>query len=111
MLFYGRLKNLSGKALATAVVDSLKQVDCIIAVYDLNVCLSLQCLSLQFGKYKGFRFSLFFCSDRTLLAAKVDLLDVIDEMAATFSGGMKRRLSVAISLIGHPLCCYLVRIF
>jgi len=32
----------------------------------------------------------------------------MNEMAGTFSGGMKRRLSVAISLIGNPLCCYLV---
>jgi ABC-type phosphonate transport system ATPase subunit len=35
----------------------------------------------------------------------------MNEMAGTFSGGMKRRLSVAISLIGSPLCCYLVNIF
>jgi ABC-type phosphonate transport system ATPase subunit len=39
---------------------------------------------------------------------QVNLLSVIDEMAGTFSGGMKRRLSVAISMIGNPLCCYLV---
>mmetsp|Transcript_55864 Transcript_55864/g.116883 ORF Transcript_55864/g.116883 Transcript_55864/m.116883 type:complete len:317 (-) Transcript_55864:116-1066(-) len=38
---------------------------------------------------------------------EVNLLHVIDEMAGTFSGGMKRRLSVAISMIGDPLCCYL----
>ncbi len=38
----------------------------------------------------------------------MNLLSVIDEMAGTFSGGMKRRLSVAISMIGNPLCCYLV---
>ena len=37
----------------------------------------------------------------------VDLLDVIDTPAGTFSGGMKRRLSVAIALIGRPLVCYL----
>ncbi|KAJ1468862.1 P-loop containing nucleoside triphosphate hydrolase protein [Baffinella frigidus] len=37
----------------------------------------------------------------------VNLLDVIDVKAGTFSGGMKRRLSVAISLIGMPLVCYL----
>ncbi len=41
-------------------------------------------------------------------ALQVNLLHVIDEMAGTFSGGMKRRLSVAISMIGQPLCCYLV---
>jgi len=38
---------------------------------------------------------------------QVNLLSVIDEMSGTFSGGMKRRLSVAISMIGNPLCCYL----
>merc|ERR1719352_1369137 len=37
----------------------------------------------------------------------VRLLDVIDSRVATFSGGMKRRLSVAISLIGQPLVCFL----
>jgi ABC-type lipopolysaccharide export system ATPase subunit len=42
---------------------------------------------------------------------QVNLLHVMNEMAGTFSGGMKRRLSVAISLIGSPLCCYLVNIF
>ena len=35
------------------------------------------------------------------------LLHVIDEQARTFSGGMKRRLSVAISLIGAPLIQFL----
>uniref|UniRef100_A0A7S4NY30 ABC transporter domain-containing protein n=1 Tax=Guillardia theta TaxID=55529 RepID=A0A7S4NY30_GUITH len=38
---------------------------------------------------------------------QVNLLHVIDEKAGTFSGGMKRRLSVAISMIGNPLICYL----
>jgi len=37
----------------------------------------------------------------------VNLLDVIDVRSCTFSGGMKRRLSVAISLIGSPLVCFL----
>ena len=37
----------------------------------------------------------------------VKLLGSIDDQAGTFSGGMKRRLSVAISLIGDPLICYL----
>ncbi|KAJ1484399.1 P-loop containing nucleoside triphosphate hydrolase protein, partial [Baffinella frigidus] len=37
----------------------------------------------------------------------VNLMDVIDAKAGTFSGGMKRRLSVSISLIGMPLVCYL----
>jgi len=38
---------------------------------------------------------------------EVNLLHVIDEEARTFSGGMKRRLSVAISLIGKPLIQFL----
>jgi len=37
----------------------------------------------------------------------VNLLGNIDDQASTFSGGMKRRLSVAISMIGDPLVCYL----
>ncbi|KAJ1494902.1 hypothetical protein T484DRAFT_1763972 [Baffinella frigidus] len=37
----------------------------------------------------------------------VNLLSVMNERCGTFSGGMKRRLSVAISMIGSPLCCYL----
>lgn len=39
--------------------------------------------------------------------AAVNLLDKIDSMVESFSGGMKRRLSVAISLIGSPIICYL----
>ncbi|KAJ1474047.1 P-loop containing nucleoside triphosphate hydrolase protein [Baffinella frigidus] len=62
MLFYGRLKNLSGSNLKQAVSDCLRQVN---------------------------------------------LLNVMDEKSGTFSGGMKRRLSVAIAMIGNPLCCYL----
>lgn len=60
--FYGRLKNLSGKALTSAIHECLREVN---------------------------------------------LLHVIDEEARTFSGGMKRRLSVAISLIGKPLIQFL----
>lgn len=60
--FYGRLKNLSGKALTAAIHECLREVN---------------------------------------------LLHVIDEEARTFSGGMKRRLSVAISLIGKPLIQFL----
>lgn len=38
---------------------------------------------------------------------QVNLDFVMDEKVLTFSGGMKRRLSVAIALIGAPVCCYL----
>mmetsp|Transcript_59370 Transcript_59370/g.89556 ORF Transcript_59370/g.89556 Transcript_59370/m.89556 type:complete len:268 (+) Transcript_59370:2-805(+) len=38
---------------------------------------------------------------------QVNLHHVMDQKAMTFSGGMKRRLSVAISMIGAPLACYL----
>jgi ABC-type multidrug transport system ATPase subunit len=37
----------------------------------------------------------------------VNLLDEVDVPVGTFSGGMKRRLSVAIAFIGMPLVCYL----
>jgi ABC-type multidrug transport system ATPase subunit len=37
----------------------------------------------------------------------VNLLHVIDERAGTYSGGMKRRLSVAVALIGNPEVVYL----
>ncbi|KAK9669271.1 hypothetical protein RND81_13G120700 [Saponaria officinalis] len=59
LLFYGRLKNLSGAALTEAVEESLKN------------------LNLFYG-------------------------GVADKQAGKYSGGMKRRLSVAISLIGDP---------
>jgi ABC-type multidrug transport system ATPase subunit len=38
---------------------------------------------------------------------QVNLLHVANEACGTFSGGMKRRLSVAIAMIGNPLVCYL----
>ena len=36
---------------------------------------------------------------------------VADKQAGKYSGGMKRRLSVAISLIGDPKVCYLLKFF
>merc|ERR1711871_806648 len=62
LLFYGRLKRLSGAALNTAVKDALEAVN------------------LTFAK---------------------------DRKAGKYSGGMKRRLSVACSLIGDPPVVYL----
>ncbi|XP_073225221.1 ABC transporter A family member 8-like isoform X2 [Cicer arietinum] len=64
LLFYGRLKNLKGSALAQAVEESLKSVNLF---------------------YGGFA----------------------DKQAGKYSGGMKRRLSVAISLIGDPRVVYM----
>ncbi|EFJ13638.1 ATP-binding cassette transporter [Selaginella moellendorffii] len=64
LLFYGRLKNLKGAALDSAVETSLKNVNLF---------------------YDG----------------------VGDRRAGTYSGGMKRRLSVAISLIGHSKAVYM----
>lgn len=60
--FYGRLRNLRGRALSQAVEDSLRSVN---------------------------------------------LLQDGDKQAGKYSGGMKRRLSVAISLIGNPKVVYL----
>ncbi|XP_073143575.1 ABC transporter A family member 10-like isoform X2 [Henckelia pumila] len=62
LLFYGRLKNLTGSTLTHAVNDALK---------------------------------------------RADLSEVRDKLSVKYSGGMKRRLSVAISLIGDPKVVYL----
>ncbi|KAJ3692029.1 hypothetical protein LUZ60_012379 [Juncus effusus] len=62
LLFYGRLKNLTGSKLTQAVHESLKSVN---------------------------------------------LTAVADKQAGQYSGGMKRRLSVAISLIGDSKVVYL----
>lgn len=64
LLFYGRLKNLTGSALTEAVEESLKSVNL----------------------FNG---------------------GVADKQAGKYSGGMKRRLSVAISLIGDPKVVYM----
>ncbi|KAM3307861.1 ABC transporter A family member 7 isoform X2 [Capsicum chacoense] len=64
LLFYGRLKNLSGAALSEAVEKSLK----------------------SFNLSQG---------------------GVADKLAKKYSGGMRRRLSVAISLIGDPKVVYM----
>ncbi|KAI4365910.1 hypothetical protein MLD38_021849 [Melastoma candidum] len=64
LLFYGRLKNLSGSALTQSVEKSLK---------DVNL-------------FSG---------------------GVADKQVHKYSGGMKRRLSVAISLIGNPSVVYM----
>lgn len=62
LLFYGRIKNLSGITLHRAVDDGLRSVN---------------------------------------------LFSVGDDLVSTYSGGMKRRLSVAIALMGDPLVVYL----
>lgn len=64
LFFYGRLKNLRGRALASAVESALKSVN------------------LYYG-------------------------GVADKQVKKYSGGMKRRLSVAISFMGDPLVVYL----
>ncbi|CAL9031668.1 unnamed protein product [Prunus brigantina] len=64
LLFYGRLKNLKGRALMQAVEESLKSVK----LFDGGIA---------------------------------------DKQAGKYSGGMKRRLSVAISLIGDPKVVYM----
>ncbi|OEL17376.1 ABC transporter A family member 8 [Dichanthelium oligosanthes] len=64
LMFYGRLKNLTGAALTQAVEESLKSVNL---------------FQSSFG----------------------------DKTVSKYSGGMKRRLSVAIALIGNPKVIYM----
>ncbi|TVU06176.1 hypothetical protein EJB05_49375, partial [Eragrostis curvula] len=64
LMFYGRMKNLTGAALTKAVEESLKNVNLF---------------------HSGFG----------------------DKSVSKYSGGMKRRLSVAIALIGNPKVVYM----
>ncbi|PWZ28267.1 ABC transporter A family member 8 [Zea mays] len=64
LMFYGRMKNLTGAALTQAVEDSLKSVNLF---------------------HSGFG----------------------DKSVSKYSGGMKRRLSVAVALIGSPKVVYM----
>ncbi|OQU80393.1 hypothetical protein SORBI_3007G120200 [Sorghum bicolor] len=64
LMFFGRMKNLTGAALTQAVEDSLKSVNLF---------------------HSGFG----------------------DKSVSKYSGGMKRRLSVAIALIGNPKVVYM----
>ena len=41
------------------------------------------------------------------LLSKFDLTDAADRLASTFSGGMRRRLDIAMSLIGNPSIIFL----
>lgn len=43
----------------------------------------------------------------TDLLAQFDLVDAADRRASTFSGGMRRRLDIAMSLIGNPAIIFL----
>jgi len=46
-------------------------------------------------------------SEAERILASVGLLDAIDKTVSQLSGGMKRRLSIAISLVGNPKCLIL----
>ncbi|MFF4257574.1 ATP-binding cassette domain-containing protein [Streptomyces sp. NPDC001663] len=43
----------------------------------------------------------------TELLARFDLLDAAQKPASTYSGGMKRRLDIAMTLVGHPRIIFL----
>jgi ABC-type multidrug transport system ATPase subunit len=61
---------------------------------------------MLFGRLKGVnRHSL--AQQAASRLEEVRLSDVADAQVRTFSGGMKRRLSVAVSLIGNPLVVYM----
>lgn len=61
---------------------------------------------LFYGRLKGLRGAALDEAVRTGLQA-VNLLSVAGKQAGKYSGGMKRRLSVAISFIGSPKVVYL----
>jgi ABC-type multidrug transport system ATPase subunit len=56
---------------------------------------------LLFGQLKGYRGE-YLSNEVTRILKSVNLLDVADSHVSTYSGGMKRRLSVCISGIGDP---------
>ena len=90
LLFYGRLKNIKGPA--------LKQV-----CFTTLLLLSYMLRTPPRKCYYSWIYDYIFKAVEESLKS-VSLFDggVADKPAGKYSGGMKRRLSVAISLIGNP---------
>jgi ABC-type multidrug transport system ATPase subunit len=61
---------------------------------------------VMFGRLKGVNLHSL-AQEAASRLEEVRLSDVADAQVRTFSGGMKRRLSVAVSLIGNPLVVYM----
>ena len=102
LLFYGRLKNLRGSALTEVRIHPyLKMIDRKKFKADLNSSLMI----VLFGRSE-FIFSISIllpqAVEESLKGVNLYHGGVADKQAGKYSGGMKRRLSVAISLIGDP---------
>ncbi|CAI5987773.1 unnamed protein product [Closterium sp. NIES-64] len=95
LLFYGRLKNLCGQELKDAVDNLLWEQ------------LTGREHLLFYGRLKNLRGQeLKDAVDKSLKSVNLLAGGVGDKVSSQYSGGMKRRLSVAISLIGNPLVVY-----
>ncbi|THF94336.1 hypothetical protein TEA_014849 [Camellia sinensis var. sinensis] len=109
LLFYGRLKNLKASTGLWEVSNCMKKL-----VTEKSGVLGLHTgeskrgegeMSEQ-GKYVQFQ-GLGFLVEESLNGVNLHSGGVADKEAGKYSGGMKRRLSVAISLIGDPKVVYM----
>ncbi|ESQ45796.1 hypothetical protein EUTSA_v10010112mg [Eutrema salsugineum] len=92
LLFYGRLKNLKGSDLNQVCYQYFSSLA---FVYYSPEELKHQCM--HFNK----------AVEESLKSVNLSRGGVADKPAGKYSGGMKRRLSVAISLIGSPKVVYM----
>lgn len=116
LLFYGRLKNLKGSDLTEVslhicrLYSILKNLKAPISfcffskMYHYSTNISL-------NKYELWSFFCMQAVEESLKSVNLYHGGVADKQARTYSGGMKRRLSVAISLIGDPKVSLIIFIY
>lgn len=94
LLFYGRLKNLKGAALTQVSWHALASIQQFSHSFALVLRTSF--------KRCNYTFDVMQAVEESLKSVNLFHGGVADKQAGKYSGGMKRRLSVAISLIGDP---------
>jgi ABC-type Na+ transport system ATPase subunit NatA len=116
LFFYGRLKNLKGAGLMK-VFPILYPAIFFCSVIHITMFFSLSpicwLLSLSLSPGRIIILPIFDCQavDDSLKSVNLFHGNVGDKQVRKYSGGMRRRLSVAISLIGDPKVMFLFFLF